>query len=817
MLKNAKFIKNSDLQVEDRNTWNNMGFNDKSKLLPDKGGIPYFKRGFTVSKPVTSANITATALGIFELFINGIRIGESTDRGMLYDELKPGWTDYSHRVFAFNYDVTAQIKPGDNLILSEVSCGWYSCRISFGIYGFKPPAFCCELEINYADGTSERIATDENWLTALGGPVRTADIWDGEYYDARCTHDSEAERFAEIEEYNGKVVPAAMPRILIRTDLERKPQTAVRYNGVTDNGSDYGEIRVLEEKRGAGCERMTLNRGDRLVLDMGQDAVGRPQLNLRAKRGTKLTIYFGEFLNDSGDENRGNDDAKGSVYVKNYRSALSRLVYVASGEGEEEFAPLHTFFGYRYLELEADGAVEILSASALIISSVAKETAQFNCSDLNVNQLWSNIVWGMRGNYLSIPTDCPQRDERLGWTGDTHIFCGAGSYIADTYDFMRKWLQDARDTQGDDGSYCDVIPKVFKNPRFFGNAAWTDACITVPYIIYNKYGKTDILNEHYDSMERYMSYVSQYGLDGANTAYGDWLSYEETDKRYIAICYYAHTADIMAECADILGKPERAEHYVKLGAEIRRYFKEKYIDEDGLSERTQTAYLLALKFKMVSEPLYSQCTHALRQKIINNGCKLSTGFVGTGILCNTLSELGMHDLCYSLLLQTDDPSWLYSVKQGATTVWERWNSYTLEKGFGDVNMNSFNHYAYGAVAEWMMAYMAGIRTLEPGFKRPLISPKLDLRECIPTGQERITHVNASYDSEYGIIYSCWHKDGNKYIYEISVPCPAVIEIEHRGDPERSINIQGISSIITPEACGDVLKISVPCGNYRIEV
>ena len=817
MLENAKFIKNLNVKVEDRDTWRNMGFNDRTKQLTDKGGIPNFTKTIHVNKKIKSAHITATALGIFDVFINDKRVGEPTPQGFVYDELKPGWTDYSHRVFAYTYDVTELLMQGENHITAEVSCGWYSCRISFGIYGFRVPAFCCELNIEYEDGTCEQTVTDESWNTALCGPVRTADIWDGEYYDARYLR-GVADKWekATAETYDGEIVPAANPRILVRKELERKPQSAVLYEGICDNGTDFGEINICKENCGEGCEHIMLHKGQNLVLDMGQNLVGRPRIRVKAEKGTKLTVLFGEFLNDSGDSERGNDGPKGSLYIKNYRSALSRFVYVASGNGEEVYAARHTFFGYRYLELETDGDTEIISVNAEVVSSANRETAEFECSNSDVNKLWSNIVWGQRSNYLSIPTDCPQRDERLGWTGDTQIFCGAGSYIADIYDFMSKWLQDVRDTQGEDGSYCDVIPKVFSNPKFIGNAAWSDAGIIVPFVIYKKYGKIDILREHYDSMERYMNYVSQYGLDGANTAYGDWLAYEPTDKRYVAMCYYAHTAMIMSVCSSVLGKADKASYYFMLFKKIRESFAERYTDENGLTEKTQTAYLIALKFHMLPESIRRKCIHELRQKIEDNDYMLSTGFLGTGIICMTLSELGMHDLCYDLLLQTKNPSWLYSVRCGATTVWERWNSYTSEKGFGDVNMNSFNHYAYGAVAEWMIAYMAGIRAKQPGFSHVLISPKPDFREKLPNGQERITYVKASYNSASGMIKSSWRMHDDKYVYEIEVPCKATLEIPHRGNGNISVSCENPSAI-APKAVGDVISFEVEQGKYIIEI
>ena len=816
MLENALFIRNNNIKVDDRDTWRNMGFNEKSKVLPDKGGIPCFHKEFTACGKIKFAKVTATALGIFDMFLNGERIGDRKNTRAVFDELKPGWTDYNTRVFAFEYDITDMIIHGVNSFTAEVSCGWYSCRISFGAYGYLPPAFCCEIKLEYESGETELIHTDSTWETAVKGPVMTADIWDGEYFDARVKRDEcEAWEKPESFRYEGIIVPAMQPRIIVKPELERKPQSAVLYEGTKPNGTRFGEINRLSEKTGDDCEVCILKCGQRLLLDMGQNMVGRPHIKIKASAGTKITFYFAELLNDSGDENRGNDDAKGSAYVKNYRSALSRFVYIASGTGIEEYSARHTFFGFRYLEIETSAPVEILGIRGEVVGSDNKETCSFECSNEEVNKLWSNIVWGQRGNYISIPTDCPQRDERLGWTGDTQIFCGAGSYIADIYEFMRKWLQDARDTQNADGSYGDVIPKVFKNPAFVGNAAWTDACIIVPYIMYLKYGKKQIIEEHFASMERYMDYVSGFGLEGANTAYGDWLCYEKTDKRYIAVCYFAYTASIMKKCAHILNKPDREKYYGELFLKIKQHFQDRYLTKDGITEETQTGYLLALKFDLIPENMRSREIAKLREKIESNDYTLSTGFVGTGLLCTTLSELSLHDLCYSLLLQTKDPSWLYSVRQGATTVWERWNSYTLENGFGDVNMNSFNHYAYGAVAEWLIGYMAGIRVSDEnaGFSKVIISPKIDNRAFIPKGQDKITYAKARYDSVRGSIESEWHINGEACEYNIVVPCDATVELETKG--KVTLTADGDITEIAPEA--DLTTLKVTAGSHRIIV
>lgn len=798
-MKKALFISNpNDAKPTYDHPWRkNRRFNSKSIDFEPLDGQVLFSLAFELVKPVARVILRATALGVFELFFNGRRVGDGA-RHDEFDELKPTWTDYRSRVFEYEYDIT-DMCAAHNRVVAEVSPGWWSGRISFGFYGFRPAAFCGEIEVRYADGTSEMIYDD--WKTAIGGPVRRADIWDGEYYDARIASPAVApEQYDWIdavpaEGVTCKIVPPVGRPIRKQCALTRAPQSAVVHCGTRDNGTDHGEINVVFRSVSSGCERMSLKVGQSVILDFGQNIVGRPEICVRAARGTVIKGYFAELLNDSGLESRGNDGPLGSMYIKNYRSALSRYTYVASGEGEECFEPLHTFYGFRYFELCADADIEIVSVRGMVLTSDITMVGHIETDHPVVNRLISNILWGLRGNYLSVPTDCPQRDERLGWTGDTQVFCGAASYFCDIDDFMKKWLGDARDSQvGEDGAYCDVIPRVFAGCNN-GNAAWGDAGIIVPYRLWLMYRDHDTVAEHYDSMEQYMKYLEQFGLEGPNTAYGDWLNYDVTDKRYIAVCYYAYDAQLMVKFSEILGKADRAAYYSGLETRIKAHFAEKYIKDGSLTQTTQTAYLLALRFGMLPEEMRAEAVRQLERKIIDNNYTLSTGFVGTGLLNQTLCELGLDDLCYSLLLQTADPSWLYSVEQGATTVWERWNSYTKERGFGDVGMNSFNHYAYGAVAEWMFSGMAGIspEAEHTGFERVRLAPRPDMRAELPSGQTRINRVRAEYDSIRGHIVSAWCRVGDKLEYEFEVPDGVSADVTLPGE-WTTININGLDYV-----------------------
>ena len=788
-MKKAVFITNPTAPgTSYENGWRReRSINTREQQLGRGEGLSIFRCEFDTPARMMSAVVRATALGIFDLFVNGMRVGVQMDDGFRYDELKPEWTDYHHRIFEYEYDLTPFcIGREHHTLIAVVSPGWWSGSISFCEYSKTgKTAFCGEIEITGADGRTQLIASDATWQTAMGGCIRTADIWDGEYYDAREPDPSFSPEAYDwtaavpFDEFTGVIEPFVGDPLRVRRALARYPISAVLHEGTVEDGSAHGAICVLETKLGRGCEAITLKKGQKLILDMGQNMVGRPKISISgAASGTTITGLFAELLNDSGDPARGSDGPRGSLYVANYRWALSRMVYVAAGRGTETYEPTHTYYGFRYLELSADGDVEIRGVEGRVVGSDIRETGWIETDNPMVNQLFSNIVWGMRGNYFSNPTDCPQRDERLGWTGDTQIFCGAGAYIADTRAFMHKWLGDVRCCQlSHNGEVGDVIPAVSIVGR--NAAAWGDAAVTVPYKMWLMFNDEALLAEHYEAMEAYMHSLEQYGLEGPKPTYGDWLSYEKTDPKYIGMAYYAHDAALMERFSNVLSRYEtkyvdRAAYYHLLRRKIVRHFRETYLDENGdLTQNSQTGYLLALSFDLVEEKAKPRLRAQLRQKIVENGYRLSTGFVGTGVLNQTLGEHDMNDLAYALLLQTEDPSWLYSVRQGATTVWERWNSYTVERGFGDVGMNSFNHYAYGAVAEWMFGYMAGIRPdpVHPGFEHFILAPKPDNRaaEEIPAGQTPIRRVKAHYDTTYGTIESAWEYVENLLHCSFTIP------------------------------------------------
>ncbi|MBQ3126095.1 MAG: family 78 glycoside hydrolase catalytic domain, partial [Clostridia bacterium] len=725
------------------------------------------------------------------------------------------------RTLSFTYDLTPYLQVGENCLLAILAGGWWRGRIAFGEFSSYPMAFIASLV--YTDAAGEHtLVTDEAWDARIGGPVLLGDIWDGEVYDARrCsfaklsqpgTVCGEWKKPSIFTAFTGEISPHIGPTIGVRDGLSRTAVSYTLYAGVKDNGTDFGEIIPLYI--GASLPRR-LMPGQTLILDLGQNMVGHLRIRGRAAAGTGLLVRHAEMCNDSGEKSRGNDGPKGSIYTANYRSAKAKNKYIFGGDpAGEDYAPTFSFFGFRYVELTADAPVELQSLVAEVIGNRVRETGFIKTSDPEVNQLISNTLWGQRGNYLSIPTDCPQRDERLGWTGDTQVFCRTAAYNGDVLGFFHKWLQDMRDSQSEAGAYPDVAPRV----RVVGEgaAAWGDAGIIVPHTMYTMYGDKTIIEEHFASMEKYMEFLASRGMQGPIARYGDWLAYEPTAKEYLSVVYYAYDAHLMAEMADIIGRVDRAAHYRDLHEKIVAHFRATYMPEGELTQTSQCAYLLALAHDLLPEEKREAAKSTLLQKIRDNGYRLSTGFIGTAHLAETLSAIGAPGMAYSLLLQTENPSWLYSVRQGATTIWERWNSYTLATGFGDVGMNSFNHYAYGCICGWMYRYMAGIDTAEPGFTHILLRPQPDLRtdDELPAGQHRITHVNAAFDGPTGRIETAWSTEAGNLRFSALIPTAATLHLPLCGKSAYTVNGEAGTAEMVKDGCA---IIELAAGRYEFTV
>lgn len=735
-------------------------------------GLPVFRKEISVKNDLVSAKLYTSGLGVYEVYVNGERVGRKYADGTVeYHELKPGFTEMTKRKFYSSYDITWMLRKGNtNAISAVVSGGWWSDGAARNVG--KENAFLGKLILTYADGTKETVTTDSSWKTSRSSAVVYADIFTGETYDARVSeawmlagfNDSKWSAAVINHEFSGEIVAWSGSYITVREDRALSTRSVNVYKGVKDASStEYGKINVI----GAyGDEKFTLSPGETAVVDFGQNFAGREYFKVEGSEGTRLTISHGEFLNDgNGAYNRGNDGPEGSVYNANYRSAAATTTYILSGEGIEEYHPTFTFYGFRYIEITATKAVTFHVLRGQVVTSVEEDTGFITTSDKDVNQLISNIRWGQYSNYLSIPTDCPQRDERQGWTADTQVFSQAGCYMAFSKSFLEKFMTDMRDSQNEAGAYPGTAPTGRYNGAGFGDVGWADAGVIVPYTLYKMYGDKSVINENWESMQKYVDgFLAATDKKGPGGRYGDWLAYESNDneiREILGVAFYAWDALMMAEMAEVIGKDPTP--YLKLYETEKEYFIEKYVLENGMLARgEQTICLYALYLDLLpNEKSVEQVTNRLIENITGNGNRLQTGFLGTAIILPTLTKIGRSDIAYTLLLQHDNPSWLYSVDQGATTIWERWNSYTLDTGFGKVSMNSFNHYAYGAVAVWMFESMAGIGVDigNPGFKNIVLAPQPDTRLA----------CEASYNSAYGTVKAKSSFEGSVWTYEFTLP------------------------------------------------
>lgn len=748
-------------------------------------GMSMFRKLFEVDKPIKKAFLYSSALGIYDLFCNGKRIGHTTADGIKYEELKPGWTDYRKSIFYQVHEVSSYLNQGKNVLGSIVSNGWWKGGIAFEVYGKPNTAFIAKMFIVYEDNTTDVVVSDESWNTSCNGPLRNGDIYDGEVYDARLENNwqkvdydiSKWHQCAINNEFVGKLEVYSGANVYALTDMRRIPSVKI-CDGIVEMGTDYGKVNVIYENN--TFTPIKLNKGQSLICDFGQNIVGWTPFKVKGESGTQICVRYAEMLNDTGSKERGNDGPGGKPYYDNLRAAKATLYYTLRGDTEgESYCSAHSFYGFRYCEIISDGDVIVETIDGMPISSSIDDTGFIVTNNNKVNQLISNIKWGQRGNILSVPTDCPQRDERHGWTGDAQAFCRTACYNTDLEPFYWKYLKDLRDSQMEDGSYTDVAP--FVTRVGFGNAGWADAGIIIPWNLYLMFGNKELLSNHYASMEKYMNWLSTksgdgYKYQGAETAYGDWLAYDKCSNRYVSVAYYANDALIMSKISQALSSAaddeyaQKSNYYYQLFEKIKVEFLERYWNPFP-SETTQTTYLLPLAFNLLDEKKEEKAIELLKERIKDNNGLLSTGFLGTSLFLPTLSKHNLNDEAYSLLLQDQNPSWLYSVDQGATTIWERWDSYTKEKGFGPSEMNSFNHYAYGSVGEWLYRYMAGIEVDENsvGFKHVILQPNFDHRTFFPKDQEKISKVDSHYSSRYGHVISSWDMKDGSYSYFCSVP------------------------------------------------
>ena len=627
----------------------------------------YFRKRIMIREGVRSVRIGLTAIGAYKGYVNGREID--------CDLLSPGWVNFFQRIPFYTYDVTDRVRLGQNEIEIVAGNGWAVGKIAwFGkrLYGDRPLVWC-RIETDYGE-TREVVESDESWTVSCGR-IAENDVFDGETHDAgRLCAEQPCEA---VEGIRARLEPAMQPPIRLKETLP---------------GRSLGEKDGWE------------------IFDFGQNHAGVIRLRLGNSRpGAKLTVVYGEALR-----------ADGSVYTDNLRTAKCTDRYVCSGQ-DEAFEPLFTYHGYRYCGIRTEGGVSVSEVISRAVYTDIPYTGQFVCSSDNVNRLFRNIVWGQKSNFVGIPTDCPQRDERLGWTGDCQVFCRTAMYNADCREFFRNYLREVRDAQAPSGMIDPVAPSVAGDfDGTTGAPGWGDVIAVLPYEYWLMYREKDVLRENLSAAKRWVDYCVRTSEDGIRPAcgYGDWLSVgEETDKSVLATLFMAGSAGLVSRMCRIVGDPE-AEKYAELWRNIRTRFRERLIGADGvIASDTQTCYLLAYRFGVIGGE--ETKPHLLRT-LARSGNRLATGFLGVRHLLPVLSELGCGSLAYELLTRTDYPSWCYSVENGATTVWERWNSYTLREGFADNGMNSFNHYSLGSVGEWLYSDVLGIRQTETGtVVRPL--------------------------------------------------------------------------------------------------
>lgn len=770
---------------------------------PETGAAaPFLRRGFTLRERPAAARLYVSALGLYEFHLNGRRVGD--------DELAPGWTDYTKRVPYQVYDVAAGLRAGENAMGAILGDGWYCGRVGWKgrkHYGDRP-WLLAQLEVTYADGAVERFVTDASWRGRTG-PILSNDLIMGETHDARRELIGWNEPSGEGEGEGAGWMP-----VLVKP--EAGPELCFRIGP---------PVRRHESRTAAIAPVRYVDDGvPAWVFDFGQNLVGRLRITVRGKAGTVLKLRHAEMLKPDG-----------RLYTDNLRSAAQADHYILRGAPEgETWEPRFTFHGFRYAEVA--GALEALdekSCVAVVLHSDTPRTGEFTCSDELLNQLHRNIDWGQRGNFVEIPTDCPQRDERLGWTGDAQVFVRTAAWNRDVASFFNKWARDVADAQGADGRIPAVVPGcAFVTDD--GGPAWADAAVLCPWAIYERYGDVAILEREYATMVRFLGYLE----NGPKTrdlinvhpdqvewgGFGDWLALDGsgktdggTPKDLIGTAFFAHDAALMAKIATRLGKAGDAARFAELAERVKRAFQRRYVTPDGLvAGQTQTCYVLALHFDLLPKESRAKAAAELVRDITRRGDKLSTGFVGTSYLPFVLTETGHLDVAYRLLFQKRWPSWLYAVTQGATTIWEHWDGWTPEVGFRSPGMNSYNHYAYGAVGDWTTSVVAGVATDPdgPGYKRIRLRPRPG---------EGLTHVAASLETRHGRVSSEWRRgvDGG-LTWDVEVPANTTATAWVPAGPKDKV-LEGDAPLArslgarTLRREPDALVLDVQAGRYRFTV
>ncbi|TBN02957.1 rhamnosidase [Hyunsoonleella flava] len=753
----------------------------KEKVMGSQDNIihrpQYLRKGFELSNDVASARLYITAKGVFDVAINGEDVSD--------DVMPPGYTPYKERIETITYDVSDLIESGQNTIGVEVASGWHSGRLGWMKSYWsdtETPKILCQLELTMKDGSKETIISDGSWKGTTNGPIRLSEIYDGETYDANLEMPNwSTNNFSDKDWQTVNAFP-------VTNDIRLEPK---RHTTVKSKI----ELKAKEvvEKDGA------------FIFDFQQNMVGVPLLKVPMKKGETLKIRFAEKLSPDG-----------SFYTKNYRTALSTNYYTASKDGVIEWMPKFTFHGFQYVELSGFDTSKTPSTdwvTGLVQYSDFEENGTFTSSHEKLNQLQSNIVWGLRGNFFDIPTDCPQRDERMGWTADAQVFGPTSIFNADVHKFWASWLQSVRESQSDNGAIPWVVPDVLFNNKV--SAGWGDACAIIPWDIYNRTGDKKILEENFETMMGWVAYhetitknyISSMGF------FADWLqplpangdNKGDTAHSLIGTAFFAHSAKLTAKTAEVLGKKEEQAKYEALFKTVANAFENEFFDESGKVkgvEETQTSYLLALGYDLLSEEKKENAKTYLLQKIAEADNHLRTGFLGTPLLSQVLDEMGEIDLMYKLLFNETYPSWFYSINQGATTIWERWNSYSKAEGFNPQKMNSLNHYAYGAIGEWMYERIGAIAPLEAGYKVIRIAPE---------PRQPLSSASASLNTPYGKASSSWEITGDEFQLEIVIPPNTTAQVIL---PGTTGSLDGTDGIETISNQGNKNEFLVQPGHYK---
>jgi len=755
---------------------------------------PLLRRAFRVDDHVRTARLYVTSLGLYELYVNGQRVGDQL--------FTPGWTSYRHRLQYQTYDVTPLLRPGANVVGAMLGDGWYRGNLGFfgqrNLYG-RRLALRAQLEIHYESGRTERVVSDSNWKT-IAGPVLASDIYGGETYDARRGEELSGWASAPYDDRDWSAVALLDPP---PADLVASMSPPVRR---------VRELRPVNIHRAPSGET---------VFDLGQNFTGWARLSIRGPAGTTVTLRFGEVL-----------DRDGNLYTANLRRASQTDRYTLSGKAREVYEPHFTFHGFRYVAVAGlPGPPDSTTITGIAVSSDLAQTGSLVTSDSLLNQLLRNIVWGQRSNFLDVPTDCPQRDERLGWTGDAQVFARTAAFNMDVSGFFAKWLADMAADQDPSGSVPWVIPNPLggDSTRFAGTAGWSDAAVIIPWTMYLTYGDRGVLERQYPSMRAWVDYARRRaGTDliwKPGWQFGDWLALHSDDPSYpgattgtdlIATAFLAHSTDLVSRSAAALGRRDEAAAYRTRFHAIRDAFDREFVSSTGrVGENTQTAYALAIAFDLLPDSLVSVAGGRLARDVEAREHHLTTGFLGTPYLLHVLGATGHVGLAFALLTQRTYPSWLYPITRGATTMWERWDGIRPDSSFEDPGMNSFNHYAFGAVGDWMYRNIGGIDvdSAAVGYRRSRIAPRPGAG---------LTSASASLETGYGTLKSAWRLEGRRFVLDLTVPANTSAEVtlwDARLDHVRegSVALNASEGVRSSRQLGNDVIVDVGSGRYSFAV